>query len=113
MPLLAPYVNSYRRLMPDSDAPINVHWGVDNRTVGFRVPISSPDARRVEHRVAGAAATPYLAMAASLACGYLGVIQPLAASKPSDGSASPPPPNPPRPPGAAAPRRSRAQAPAA
>src|SRR3546814_2897399 len=32
MPLLAPYVNSYRRLMPDSDAPINVHWGVDNRS---------------------------------------------------------------------------------
>ncbi|HEY9566507.1 MAG TPA: glutamine synthetase family protein [Thalassobaculum sp.] len=87
MPLLAPYVNSYRRLMPDSDAPINVHWGVDNRTVGFRVPISSPDARRVENRVAGADANPYLAMAASLACGYLGVIEALEASKPIEGSA--------------------------
>src|SRR3546814_17190299 len=87
MPLLAPYVNSYRRLMPDSDAPINVHWGVDNRTVGFRVPISSPDARRVENRVAGAAANPYLAMADSLACGYLGVLEALEASKTTEGSA--------------------------
>src|SRR3546814_10423144 len=87
MPLLAPYVNSYLRRMPDSDAPINVHWGFDNRTVGFRVPISSPDARRVENRVAGADANPYLAMAASLACGYLGVIEALEASKPIEGSA--------------------------
>ena len=38
MPLLAPNVNSYRRLLPWSDAPINVHWGLDNRTVGLRVP---------------------------------------------------------------------------
>ena len=37
MPLLAPNVNSYRRLLPWSDAPINVHWGLDNRTVGLRV----------------------------------------------------------------------------
>ncbi|MEQ9135823.1 MAG: glutamine synthetase family protein [Thalassobaculum sp.] len=87
MPLLAPYVNSYRRLMPDADAPINVHWGIDNRTVGFRVPISSPEARRVENRVAGADANPYLAMAASLACGYLGVVEELEASKPIEGSA--------------------------
>ncbi|MEQ8393790.1 glutamine synthetase family protein [Thalassobaculum sp.] len=87
MPLLAPYVNSYRRLMPDNDAPINVHWGIDNRTVGFRVPISSPEARRVENRVAGADANPYLAMAGSLACGYLGVVEELEPSKPIDGSA--------------------------
>jgi len=87
MPLLAPYVNSYRRLMPDADAPINVHWGVDNRTVGFRVPISTPEARRVENRIAGADANPYLAMAASLACGYLGVIEELEPSRPIEGSA--------------------------
>ena len=54
MPLLAPNVNSYRRLVPNSDAPINVHWGRDNRTTGLRVPVSQPDARRVENRVAGA-----------------------------------------------------------
>ena len=42
MPLFAPNVNSYRRLMPDTDAPINTHWGYDNRTVGLRVPIRMP-----------------------------------------------------------------------
>ncbi len=87
MPLLAPYVNSYRRLMPDSDAPINVHWGIDNRTVGFRVPISSPESRRIENRIAGADANPYLAMAASLACGYLGVMEKIEPSKAIEGSA--------------------------
>ena len=86
MPLLAPYVNSYRRLVPDSYAPINAHWGVDNRTVGFRVPISSPSSRRVENRVAGADANPYLAIAASLACGYLGVVEELEPTKPIEGS---------------------------
>ena len=52
MPLLAPNVNSYRRLIPYSDAPINTHWGYDNRTVGLRVPHSEPAARRVENRIA-------------------------------------------------------------
>src|SRR5687768_12629991 len=74
MPLLAPNVNSYRRLRRWSTAPINVHWGVENRTVGLRVPISSPEARRVENRIAGADANPYLAIAASLACGWLGMV---------------------------------------
>ena len=62
MPLLAPNVNSYRRLIPESDAPINTHWGTDNRTVGFRVPISPASGRRVENRVAGADANPYLCL---------------------------------------------------
>jgi glutamine synthetase len=87
MPLLAPNVNSYRRLVAGSDAPINVHWGRDNRTVGFRVPVSQPDSRRVENRVAGADANPYLALAASLACGYLGMVQNLEPTDPVKGSA--------------------------
>jgi glutamine synthetase len=87
MPLLAPNVNSYRRLMPDTDAPINTHWGLDNRTVGLRVPVSAPVARRVENRVAGADANPYLAIAASLACGYLGMTERLEPSNPVKGSA--------------------------
>ncbi|MDJ0983136.1 MAG: glutamine synthetase family protein, partial [Kiloniellales bacterium] len=70
MPLFGPNVNSYRRLIPFSDAPINTHWGNDNRTVGLRVPHSDPGARRVENRIAGADANPYLAIAATLACGY-------------------------------------------
>ncbi len=77
MPLLAPNVNSYRRLIAGTDAPINVHWGRDNRTVGLRVPLSAPENRRVENRVPGADANPYLALAASLACGYLGMVQKL------------------------------------
>jgi glutamine synthetase len=75
MPLLAPNINSYRRLQPYSAAPINVHWGHDNRTVGLRVPRSTPHARRIENRVGGADANPYLAIAASLACGYLGMLE--------------------------------------
>jgi len=87
MPLLAPNVNSYRRLTRNSDAPINTHWGYDNRTVGLRVPHSIPDNRRVENRLAGADANPYLAIAASLACGYLGMMQKLKPRPPVEGSA--------------------------
>ena len=87
MPLLAPNVNSYRRLQPHADAPINVHWGVDNRTVGLRVPRSGGASRRIENRVAGADANPYLAIAASLACGYLGVVEKLKPTKQIEGSA--------------------------
>ena len=87
MPLLAPNVNSYRRLIAGTDAPINVHWGRDNRTVGLRVPLSAPDNRRVENRVAGADANPYLALAASLACGYLGMTLNLRPEDPVRGSA--------------------------
>jgi glutamine synthetase len=71
--LLAPYVNSYRRYVRDFAAPINLEWGRDNRTTGLRVPISGPEARRVENRLAGMDVNPYLALAASLACGYLGL----------------------------------------
>ena len=71
--LLAPYVNSYRRYVPDFSAPINLEWGRDNRTTGLRVPISDPEARRLENRLAGMDCNPYLGFAASLACGYLGL----------------------------------------
>ncbi|WP_415183122.1 glutamine synthetase family protein [Phaeovulum sp.] len=71
--LLAPYVNSYRRYVPDFAAPINLEWGRDNRTTGLRVPISGPAARRLENRLAGMDCNPYLGFAASLACGYLGL----------------------------------------
>jgi glutamine synthetase len=73
MGLFAPYVNSYRRLARATAAPINTQWGVDNRTVGFRTPLATPAARRVENRVIGADANPYVALAATLACGYLGI----------------------------------------
>jgi glutamine synthetase len=87
MPLIAPNVNSFRRLRPNTDAPINVHWGRDNRTAGLRVPLSDANARRVENRLAGADANPYLAIAASMACGYLGMINNLTPTPAVTGSA--------------------------
>ncbi len=73
--LLAPYVNSYRRYVRDYAAPINLEWARDNRTTGIRIPISAPEARRIENRLAGMDANPYLAIAASLAAGYLGLVE--------------------------------------
>ncbi|WP_085307088.1 glutamine synthetase family protein [Planktotalea arctica] len=73
--VLAPYVNSYRRYVKDHAAPINLEWGRDNRTTGIRIPLSDPEARRVENRLAGMDCNPYLGIAASLACGLLGLIE--------------------------------------
>ena len=84
----APNVNSYRRLAPDISAPINLNWGYDNRTTAFRVPQSEPAATRVENRFPGADANPYLALAASLASGYLGMEQQLEPTRPHGGTAN-------------------------
>ena len=73
MPLMAPYVNSYRRQSYSEDSPTNLAWGMDNRTVGLRVPMGDPVNRRIENRIPGADANPYLAMAASLAALWLGL----------------------------------------
>ena len=73
MALMAPYVNSYRRHSLTEDSPTNLAWGMDNRTVGLRVPIGDPANRRIENRVPGADANPYLAIAASLATIWLGL----------------------------------------
>ena len=84
MALAAPYVNSYRRLARHTSAPINIEWGHDNRTVGIRSPLSPASARRVENRVIGADANPYVALSMTLACGYLGLkhrLQPKAEMK--------------------------------
>ncbi len=87
MSLFAPNVNSYRRITRVSLAPINVQWGYDNRTAGLRVPVSDPEDRRIENRLGGADANPYIAMAASLVCGYLGMVQNLQPTEPISGSA--------------------------
>ncbi|MGB5836840.1 MAG: glutamine synthetase, partial [Albidovulum sp.] len=73
--LMAPYVNSYRRYVPDFAAPINLEWGRDNRTTGLRVPISDPAARRLENRLPGMDCNPYLGMVATMVCGYLGLME--------------------------------------
>ncbi|MDD5028484.1 MAG: glutamine synthetase family protein [Rhodoferax sp.] len=77
MLMFAPNVNSYRRYVAGSQAPVNLQWGYDNRTAGLRVPASVAAARRVENRVAGADANAYLAIAASLAAGLAGIEQRL------------------------------------
>ena len=65
--IFAPNANSYRRFRANSYAPVSPTWGVDNRTVSLRVPAGAPATRHIEHRVAGADANPYLALAALLA----------------------------------------------
>jgi glutamine synthetase len=87
MALFCPNVNSYRRLTRYQTAPINTHWGYDNRTAGLRVPNASAAARRVENRCGGADANPYIALAASLACGFLGMTEGLQPTDPISGSA--------------------------
>ena len=74
-PMFAPNVNSFRRMRPAHDAPINVQWGLDNRSCGLRVPISDAQNRRIENRLPGADANPYLSMAASLVAGYIGMVE--------------------------------------
>ncbi|QKV19286.1 glutamine synthetase family protein [Oricola thermophila] len=81
--MMAPYVNSYRRLTPEMAAPVNTAWGYDNRTTAFRVPTSGPAARRVENRLPSSDANPYLALAASLACGYLGMVNGIVPTSPT------------------------------
>ena len=85
MCMLAPYVNSYRRLARYTTSPVNTKWGYDNRTVGFRVPPSEAGARRLENRVPSSDANPYLVTAASLAAGLLGIEQAMKPTPPITG----------------------------
>ena len=85
--LFAPYVNSYRRFLKPSSSPVNLAWAIDNRTVGLRIPDSVPEARRVENRLPGSDVNPYLAIAGTLACGFLGMVEGLKPTEPTEGSA--------------------------
>lgn len=67
MLIFAPTANSYRRYRSESYVPLNSSWAVNNRGVALRIPASTPENRRIEHRVAGADANPYLLTAAVLA----------------------------------------------
>ena len=87
MCLFAPNVNSYRRFTREVSAPINLHWGYDNRTTGLRVPDAKPKNYRVENRFPGADVNPYLAIAATLACGYLGMKHKIQPSEAFEGNA--------------------------
>jgi glutamine synthetase len=71
--VFAPNANAYRRFRAGSHAPTRVAWGYDNRSAAVRVPDSAPDATRIEHRVSGADANPYLVVAAVLAGAFHGM----------------------------------------
>ncbi|MFC3568108.1 glutamine synthetase family protein [Paracoccus simplex] len=71
--VFAPHENSFRRLLPGAHAPSAIAWGYENRTAAIRIPGGSPKARRIEHRVAGADANPYLVLASILGGALLGI----------------------------------------
>jgi glutamine synthetase len=75
--ICAPTANSYRRFQPEAYVPLNPSWSVNNRGVAFRVPHGPPASRRVEHRIAGADANPYLLSAIVLAGMHLGLTRKL------------------------------------
>jgi glutamine synthetase len=77
MGVFAPNANSYRRFQATSYAPIARTWGVNNRSVALRIPTGGPETRHLEHRVAGADANPYLAIAAVLAGMHKGIVEEL------------------------------------
>lgn len=89
MPIFAPNVNSYRRYQScgEGNAPMNIEWGEENRTVGLRVPKAPPAARRVENRLPGSDTNPYLVMAGNLICGLLGMEKQCKPRKPVSGRA--------------------------
>lgn len=84
--LCAPTINSYKRFQPMSWAPTKLVWAVDNRTVGFRV-VSQGHSFRIENRMPGADANPYLAFAAMLAAGFAGVRESLDCGPAYEGNA--------------------------
>jgi glutamine synthetase len=88
MALFAPSLNSYRRFQPDMFAPVNRRWGLNNRSAGLRVPVGPGVARRVEHRVSGADANPYFALAAVLAGLHHGLVNRLDPGPAASGNVS-------------------------
>src|SRR6185436_4759061 len=87
LPMFAPTINSYKRLVEGAWAPTTLTWGIDNRTTALRVLSGNSKSCRLETRVIGAAANPYLAMAACLAAGLYGIKKKLKLSqKPTSGN---------------------------
>jgi glutamine synthetase len=85
--IFAPHHNSFRRLTPESHAPTGIAWAYENRTAAIRIPGGSNAARRIEHRVAGADANPYLVLASILGGAMIGIEQQLQPGKPIEGDA--------------------------
>jgi len=87
MAFFAPNLNSYRRFEPNIFVPVNCSWGYNNRSVAFRVPAGDTNSRRIEHRVAGADANPYLVLAAILAGIHYGIVNEIDPGEPAEGNA--------------------------
>ena len=85
MAIFAPNANSYRRFRTNSYAPISPAWGVNNRTVPLRIPAGAAHTRHIEHRVAGADANPYLALAVLLAGVHYGLRHAIDPGPPTEG----------------------------
>ncbi len=73
LPMLAPTINSYKRLVVGAWAPTTLTWAIDNRTTALRALPSNSKSTRLETRVVGSDSNPYLAMAACLAAGLYGI----------------------------------------
>ena len=86
MAVFAPHANSYRRFRALSYAPVAATWGINNRTVGLRVPSGPPATRHVEHRISGADANPYLVAAVVLAGMLYGIERGLDPGPPVEGN---------------------------
>lgn len=84
-PFYAPNINSFQRLNNPYYSPNNLCWSYDNRAAGLRIPVSNPEARRVENRLAGVDVNPYLAIAATLGAGLYGLINKCQPTEPSSG----------------------------
>ncbi len=87
MAIYAPNVNSFRRFVPNIFVPITACWGHENRSVAFRIPRGGGKSRRIEHRVAGADANPYLCLAAMLAGIHHGISRKIDPGPPAEGNA--------------------------
>ncbi|KJE37015.1 glutamine synthetase [Thalassospira sp. HJ] len=86
MAIFAPNPNSFRRFQNKAYAPMSPNWGLNNRTVALRIPAGSPKAARVEHRVSGADANPYLVLACVLAGMHYGLKNKLDPGEPTVGN---------------------------
>ncbi len=83
----APHMNSYRRFAINSHAPNKISWGYENRTVALRIPGGASSARRIEHRISGADANPYLVLASILHGALDGIEGRLSPQAPTQGNA--------------------------
>lgn len=85
--VFAPHANSYERLVPERHAPMGIGWAYENRTAALRIPSGNPKARRIEHRVAGGDANPYLMIAVILGGALYGIEEGLTPPSPISGNA--------------------------